>query len=201
MIETIDYYRVLGVSPFAEDVVIRAAYKALAQRYHPDKWRENPAEAAKRMTAINEAFAVLSDSERRRTYDDDLHSKRRTESTPPAQSSSPRPKSDREPSSNRETEKHGRTNYGFVRHPFLPRDLEWRELWIFGALGAAIGVAGGCLLLIVNLIGWKHFEFRFQSVREVLIDSFVFIPSATVSLLAVGLVATLLSKLKRLLRH
>ena len=34
----VDYYAVLGVNPGAEDIVIRAAYKALAQRYHPDRF-------------------------------------------------------------------------------------------------------------------------------------------------------------------
>ena len=34
-----DYYRTLGVLDDAEDIIIRAAYKALAQRYHPDKWK------------------------------------------------------------------------------------------------------------------------------------------------------------------
>lgn len=33
-----DYYATLGVTPQAEDVVIKAAYRALAQRYHPDRF-------------------------------------------------------------------------------------------------------------------------------------------------------------------
>ncbi|WP_103965400.1 J domain-containing protein [Nitrosomonas ureae] len=37
MNENKDYYAILGVTPLADNVVIRAAYKALAQRYHPDK--------------------------------------------------------------------------------------------------------------------------------------------------------------------
>ncbi|MGZ3971999.1 MAG: J domain-containing protein, partial [Mucilaginibacter sp.] len=35
---TKNYYRVLGLADNAEDVVIRAAFKLLAHRYHPDKW-------------------------------------------------------------------------------------------------------------------------------------------------------------------
>ena len=50
-----DYYRTLGVLDDAEDIIIRAAYKALAQRYHPDKWKGDPQEANKRMSDINEA--------------------------------------------------------------------------------------------------------------------------------------------------
>lgn len=71
-----DYYAILGVVPAAEDVVIRAAYKALAQRYHPDR---NPgsAEAAAKMAEINEAYGVLSDPTKRKAYDDARGSKER----------------------------------------------------------------------------------------------------------------------------
>ena len=62
-----DYYSILGVLPTAEDAVIRAAYKALSQRYHPDR---NSSEDAKvRMTEINAAYGVLSDSTKRTEYD------------------------------------------------------------------------------------------------------------------------------------
>jgi curved DNA-binding protein CbpA len=66
---TKDYYRILGVLDDAEDVVIRAAYKALAQRYHPDKWTGDKEEANRRMQEINQAYAVLSDSVKRKQYD------------------------------------------------------------------------------------------------------------------------------------
>jgi curved DNA-binding protein CbpA len=72
---TKDYYRILGVLDDAEDVVIRAAYKALAQRYHPDKWTGNKDDANRRMQEINEAYAVLSDSAKRRQYDATRESK------------------------------------------------------------------------------------------------------------------------------
>lgn len=67
---TKDYYRILGVLDDAEDVVIRASYKALAQRYHPDKWTGDKQEANRRMQEINEAYAILSDSLKRKQYDD-----------------------------------------------------------------------------------------------------------------------------------
>ena len=38
MNSTKDYFAVLGVLPTAEDIVIRAVYRALAQRYHPDRF-------------------------------------------------------------------------------------------------------------------------------------------------------------------
>ena len=66
---TDDLYSVLGVLPEAEDIVVTAAYRALAQRYHPDRWRGSPEEAHQRMSAINEAYATLKDPTRRAEYD------------------------------------------------------------------------------------------------------------------------------------
>ena len=65
-----DHYSVLGVTPASEDVVIRAAYRALMRRYHPDA--DPSAEAAERAREINEAYRVLSEPESRASYDDGL---------------------------------------------------------------------------------------------------------------------------------
>ena len=65
-----DYYSILGVTPTSEDVVIRAAYRALMRRYHPDA--DPSGEAAERAQAINAAYAVLSDPEKRARYDGSL---------------------------------------------------------------------------------------------------------------------------------
>ena len=62
-----DYYSILGVSPTAEDVVIRAAYRALMRHYHPDT-NPNP-EAQRRAQEIASAFAVLRDPAQRAEYD------------------------------------------------------------------------------------------------------------------------------------
>lgn len=64
-----DYYAILGIAPSAEDVVIRAAWKALAQRYHPDRFAGSATEANARMAEINEAYNILSDTVKRKTYD------------------------------------------------------------------------------------------------------------------------------------
>jgi curved DNA-binding protein CbpA len=69
----IDPYRILGVSHDAEDVVIRAAYRALMQRYHPDKFNNQgreidlsaKSEAAKRIAQIQQAYRILSGKGRR----------------------------------------------------------------------------------------------------------------------------------------
>lgn len=67
---TRDFYRILGVHPSSEEIVIRAAYRALAQRYHPDKCPAQDAGTLERIQEINEAYAVLSDETRRREYDE-----------------------------------------------------------------------------------------------------------------------------------
>jgi DnaJ-class molecular chaperone len=63
-----DYYHILGVDPAASQARIRQAYRNLALQYHPDRNRGNP-EAAARMKAVNEAYAVLSDPRKRREFD------------------------------------------------------------------------------------------------------------------------------------
>ncbi|MGH9320438.1 MAG: DnaJ domain-containing protein [Vicinamibacteria bacterium] len=60
------YYEILGLSPDASDTDIKAAYRRLALRYHPDSG--NPGDVA-RFREIQEAYETLSDSERRRAYD------------------------------------------------------------------------------------------------------------------------------------
>lgn len=63
----LDPYKVLQVDPEAEDEVIQAAYRRLAQKYHPD--RSPGPEAAARMVAINAAWDVLRDPARRADHD------------------------------------------------------------------------------------------------------------------------------------
>ncbi len=63
-----DYYQVLGVEPDADAKAVKNAYRQLAFQYHPDRNKENPG-AAEKMKGINEAYAVLSDSSKRREYD------------------------------------------------------------------------------------------------------------------------------------
>ena len=63
-----DYYEVLGVDKSADDAAIKKAYRALAKKYHPDM---NPgdAEAEKKFKEASEAYAILSDPEKKRQYD------------------------------------------------------------------------------------------------------------------------------------
>ncbi|MCF2641086.1 MAG: molecular chaperone DnaJ [Lachnospiraceae bacterium] len=63
-----DYYEVLGVDRNADEAAIKKAYRVLAKKYHPDA---NPGdkEAEKKFKEASEAYAVLSDAEKRRQYD------------------------------------------------------------------------------------------------------------------------------------
>jgi len=62
-----DYYAVLGVARDASAAEIKKAYRQLARKHHPDVSQEVDAE--KRMSEVNEAYAVLSDAEKRAAYD------------------------------------------------------------------------------------------------------------------------------------
>jgi molecular chaperone DnaJ len=63
-----DYYKTLGVSRTADAKEIKKAYRKLARKYHPDVNPGNP-EAEKKFKEVQEAYAVLSDSEKRSQYD------------------------------------------------------------------------------------------------------------------------------------
>lgn len=77
MPEPVDAYKVLQVDPEAEDEVIRAAYRRLARKYHPDL--ASSTEVASRMAAINAAWELIGEPAARAAYD------RARAATPPGQ--------------------------------------------------------------------------------------------------------------------
>ena len=65
----VDYYKILGITKTATPKDIKAAYRKLARKYHPDL-NPNDKDAKKNFQQINEANEVLSDPEKRKKYDE-----------------------------------------------------------------------------------------------------------------------------------
>ena len=64
-----DYYKILGVEKKASDDQIKKAYRKLAMKYHPDHTKGDKA-AEEKFKKISEAYAVLSDTKKRKQYDE-----------------------------------------------------------------------------------------------------------------------------------
>ena len=63
-----DFYEVLGISKGASDDEIKKAYRKLAMKYHPDRNPDNK-EAEEKFKEIQNAYAILSDSQKKAAYD------------------------------------------------------------------------------------------------------------------------------------
>ena len=94
-----DPYKVLQVDSEAEDEVIQAAYRRLAQKYHPD--RASGAEAMERMVSINAAWEMIGEPARRAAYDASVRQRSTTAApggtTSPGAATSHRPASSATP--------------------------------------------------------------------------------------------------------
>ena len=130
--------------PSAEDVVVQGAYRALARRYHPDVWAGDKAFAEAKMKELNEAYAVLSDKEKRERYDnvrrnngfEDAHPKsEEAEATPQGPSKSRRSKATGE-----------EMRAGPQRHPTAQPRGHWGSVQRTLALLAALLVVAGALV-------------------------------------------------------
>ena len=63
-----DYYDVLGVSKSANKDELKKAYRKLAMKYHPDR-NPDDSDAAEKFKELSEAYEILSDDQKRQTYD------------------------------------------------------------------------------------------------------------------------------------
>jgi len=155
--DALDPYKVLQVDPEAEDEVIQAAYRRLAQKYHPDR-AEGP-EAVARMIAINAAWELIGEPELRAAYD-----RSRKAPAPPALSSSaptPRAASAAPPSSPpsqapRPPETVSRDwTTGRSTHGGGYDENTMRSPDGFGAAGPPPGRASGSVLNFGRYAGWS----------------------------------------------
>jgi curved DNA-binding protein CbpA len=113
-------YQILGLDSKAEDVVVKAAYKALAQKYHPDKNPENKVQATKFMAKLNHAYDTLIDPVKRSKYDTSLEKNaKKTNSNAPsqsaAQSNSAKEQAKNHPTT--ETKPHDHSSKGYGQRP------------------------------------------------------------------------------------
>ncbi|RKP37007.1 DnaJ domain-containing protein [Dimargaris cristalligena] len=64
-----DYYQILGISKDAGEDAIKKAYRTMALKWHPDRNKDNNAEAERKFKEVSEAYEVLSDKNKRAIYD------------------------------------------------------------------------------------------------------------------------------------
>lgn len=84
----INHYELLEISENASTEVIKASYKTLVKKYHPDNCPDHSEAAIVKMTQINEAYQVLSDENKRKIYDYDLKQYREKQQAQERQKSS-----------------------------------------------------------------------------------------------------------------
>jgi len=92
-----DYYSILGVNKDADEIVIKAAYKALAQKYHPDKYDAgSDVQSSKLMSDINKAYSVIGNPVSKQKYDQELfgtnHSENKIKAAASTSASTAKPK-------------------------------------------------------------------------------------------------------------
>jgi DnaJ-class molecular chaperone len=125
-------YQVLGLDPSAEEVVVRAAFKALAQKYHPDKLKPGSVQGANLMVDINLSYKILSNPISRKKYDQALNESLglNKKSPPPSEPAGKRPQY--RPNVKREHAEHQNSGdfnpFGSTGQPSQAAEHEYQKL-------------------------------------------------------------------------
>ncbi|AFY72736.1 DnaJ-class molecular chaperone with C-terminal Zn finger domain [Synechococcus sp. PCC 7502] len=67
-----NYYEILGITPWANERQIRSAYRDLSKLYHPDTTKLSPEVSLEKFKELNQAYATLSNPDRRKSYDQSI---------------------------------------------------------------------------------------------------------------------------------
>ena len=161
---TDDAYKILQVDPEADPEVIQAAYRRLALKWHPDV--ADSTEAAARMAAINRAWALLGDPERRAAYDRERAAAMRPTMGAGASPGSVGPTWTSAPAGPKEPETvsrdwtSGRSSVGGGYDPSTMRSSEG-----LGAAGPPPGNPSGSVLNFGRYAGWSTGEIARRDVE------------------------------------
>ena len=162
-----DHYKVLQVDSEAEADVIQAAYRRLAQKYHPDVAGGTP--AAERMAAINAAWAVLRDPASRAAYDRERAGARAAPSRDDPRDAATQPPTEYSTRSAAhrarpdETSPHWTAGRSFSGGGYDARTMSRAEG--FGAAGQPPGNASGSVLNFGRYAGWSLGEIARRDVE------------------------------------
>ncbi len=140
-----DAYKVLQVDSEAEDEVIQAAYRRLAQKYHPDVTRSGT-ESGGRMASINRAWETLRDPARRRAYDRE----RLTKAQSPQAAGASQPSASSTGASGATSGRASRSSQG---GGYDPAEMGAKEG--LGAAGPPPGDPSGSVLVFGRFAGWS----------------------------------------------
>lgn len=160
-----DLYQVLGLLHTAENEVIKAAYKVLAQKYHPDRHPEKKFLYTEIMAELNHAHAVLGNGRKRKEFDEawkkftDKH-KRFDEPTPPPTQANEEP-----------PVKPAGKNDTVLSHLAGNKIDEFQMMHLYEELfGNSLTIQHGWTNYYVYKLGGKEVRYSFTELKSLIID-------------------------------